>query len=92
MHQCQNTALFKAYLSSLCFYFATYLLCLDKVLQVPKAKQQEKGKNTGGDSGASLFYWREPSFGTGGLLTTRVGLCWPRVRAAVKWAGNQEYP
>lgn len=55
-----------------------------------KAKQQEKGRDTGGNSGASLFCWREPSFGTGFLLTARVGLCWPRATAAVKQAGNQE--
>lgn len=56
-----------------------------------KAKQQEKGKDTEGGSGASLLCWREPSFGTGSLLTTRVGLCRPRVRAALKQAGNQEH-
>lgn len=56
-----------------------------------KAKEQEKGRDTGGNSGASLFCWKEPSFGTGFFLTTRVGLCWPRVRAAVKQAGNQEH-
>lgn len=56
-----------------------------------KAKQQEKGKDTGGGSGAFLLCWREPSFWTGSLLTTRVGLCRPRVRAAVKQAGNQEH-
>lgn len=86
----QNTALFKAYLSSFFFYSATYLLCVDKVLQVAKAKQQEKRKDTRGGSGTSLFYWREPYFGTGCLLTTRVRLCWPRVRAPVKQAGDQE--
>lgn len=54
--------------------------------------QQEKGKDTGRrGSGASLSCWREPSFGTGCLLTTRVGLFWPRVRAALKQAGSQEY-
>lgn len=53
-----------------------------------KAKQQEKGKDTGG---TSLFCWREPSFGTGCLLAARVGLCWQGVRAAVKQIGNQEH-
>lgn len=85
-----SSALFTAYLLSSFFYSATYLL-KHSLLQVAKCKQQEKGRDTGGSSGASLFFWKEPSFGTGCLLTTRVGSCWPRVRPAVKQAGNQEH-